>query len=111
MKKAAVLSLLATGKAFVQPTAQQRTPSPVRAVNAPLDLVHSHQAALIGQYLEDAVSEPLDVVREHHNSLWEEFVDSSKTPIDLVSTFHAGLSREYHTTHVSQLRSSWGHAG
>lgn len=110
MNKVAVLSLLATGKAFVQPNAQ-RKPSPLRAERAPLYLVHSHQAQLIGQYLEDAVSEPLDLVREHHNSLWEEFVDSSKTPIDLVSTFHAGLSREYHATHVSQLRSPWGHAG
>ena len=42
---------------------------------------------------------------------WEEFADQARTPLDLVSSFHHGLSREHRAADVSQLRSPWGHAG
>ena len=80
-------------------------------VDAPLDLVRSYQAEMIGQYLDDVVAEPLDLVRDHHAYMWEEFADQARTPLDLVSSFHEGLSREHRAVDVSQLRSPWGHAG
>ena len=102
-------------------------------LDAPLDLVLSNQAQLIGQYLDDVVAEPLDLVRDHHVYMWEEFadqartpldlvsdhhaylwqefIDEQRTPLDLVSSFHEGLSREHRAADVSQLRSPWGHAG
>ena len=90
MRQAAALALLATGRAFVLPANAPRTTA-VKAdmLEAPLDLVRSFQAEMIGQYLEDVVAEPLD----------------------LVSSFHEGVSREFHAADVSQLRSPWGHAG
>ena len=113
MRQIAALALLATGRAFVLPAHAPRTTA-VKAdmlVDAPLDLVRSYQAEMIGQYLDDAVAEPLDLVRDHHAYLWQEFIDEQRTPIDLVASFHHGLSREHRAADVSQLRSPWGHAG
>ena len=113
MRQVAALALLATGRALVLPANAPRTTA-VKAdmlVDAPLDLVRSYQAQLIGQYLDDVVAEPLDLVRDHHAYMWEEFADQARTPLDLVSTFHEGLSREHRAVDVSQLRSPWGHAG
>ena len=113
MRQVAALALLATGRALVLPANAPRTTA-VNAdmlVDAPLDLVRSYQAQLIGQYLDDVVAEPLDLVRDHHAYMWEEFADQARTPLDLVSTFHHGLSREHRAADVSQLRSPWGHAG
>ena len=113
MRQVAALALLATGRAFVLPANAPRTTA-VKAdmlVDAPLDFVRSTHAQLIGQYLEDVVAEPLDLVRDHHAYMWEEFADQARTPLDLVSTFHEGVSREFHAADVSQLRSPWGHAG
>ena len=114
MRQVAALALLATGRALVvHPANAPRTKTVRKAemLEAPLDLVRSHQAQLIGQYLDDVVAEPLDLVRDHHAYMWEEFADQARTPIDLVSTFHEGLSREHRAVDVSQLRSPWGHAG
>ena len=112
MRQIAALALLATGRAFVLPANAPRTTA-VKAewLEAPLDVVRDHQAQLIGQYLEDVVAEPLDLVRDHHAYMWEEFADQARTPLDLVSSFHEGVSREFHAADVSQLRSPWGHAG
>ena len=114
MRQVAALALLATGSsAFVLPANAPRTTTAVKAdmLEAPLDLVRSFQAEMIGQYLEDVVAEPLDLVRDHHAYLWQEFIDEQRTPLDLVSSFHEGVSREFHAADVSQLRSPWGHAG
>ena len=113
MRQAAALALLATGRAFVLPANAPRAKTVRKAdmLEAPLDLVRSTHAQLIGQYLDDVVAEPLDLVRDHHAYLWEEFADQARTPLDLVSTFHEGLSREHRAADVSQLRSPWGHAG
>ena len=120
MRQVAALALLATGRAFVLPANAPRAtsvPAPRRTtlqadmLEAPLDLVRSFQAEMIGQYLDDAVAEPLDLVRDHHAYLWQEFIDEQRTPLDLVSSFHEGLSREHRAADVSQLRSPWGHAG
>ena len=114
MRVVATLALLATGRAFVLPANAPRTTTAVKAdmlVDAPLDLVRSYQAEMIGQYLDDAVAEPLELVRDHHAYLWQEFIDEQRTPLDLVSSFHEGLSREHRAADVSQLRSPWGHAG
>ena len=113
MRQVAAFALLATGRAFVLPANAPRTTT-VKAdmlVDAPLDLVRSYQAEMIGQYLDDVVAEPLDLVRDHHAYLWQEFIDEQRTPIDIVATFHEGLSREHRAADVSQLRSPWGHAG
>ena len=113
MRQVAAFALLATGRALVLPAKAPRTTA-VKAdmlVDAPLDLVRSYQAQLIGQYLDDVVAEPLDLVRDHHAYLWQEFIDEQRTPIDLVASFHHGLSREHRAADVSQLRSPWGHAG
>ena len=112
MRVVAALALLATGRALVLPAKAPRTTA-VKAdmLEAPLDLVRSTHAQLIGQYLEDVVAEPLDLVRDHHAYLWQEFIDEQRTPLDLVSSFHEGLSREHRAVDVSQLRSPWGHAG
>ena len=112
MRQIAALALLATGRAFVLPANAPRTTT-VQAdmLEAPLDLVRSYQAEMIGQYLDDVVAEPLDLVRDHHAYMWEEFADQARTPLDLVSSFHEGLSREHRAADVSQLRSPWGHAG
>ena len=112
MRQVAAFALIATGRAFVLPANAPRTTA-VKAdmLEAPLDLVRDHQAQLIGQYLEDVVAEPLDLVRDHHAYLWQEFIDEQRTPLDLVSSFHEGLSREHRAVDVSQLRSPWGHAG
>ena len=59
MRQVAALALLATGRAFVLPANAPRTTA-VKAdmlVDAPLDLVRSQHAQLIGQYLDDAVAE------------------------------------------------------
>ena len=109
MRQVAALALLATGRAFVLP--QAKPTKTVCKAEAPLDLVHSFQAEMIGQYLDDVVAEPLDLVRDHHAYLWQEFIDEQRTPLDLVSSFHEGVSREFHAADVSQLRSPWGHAG
>ena len=120
MRQIAALALLATGRAFVLPANAPRTANVPRTtktvrksdmLEAPLDLVRSHQAQLIGQYLDDVVAEPLDLVRDHHAYMWEEFADQARTPLDIVSSFHEGLSREHRAVDVSQLRSPWGHAG
>ena len=114
MRQIAALALLATGRAFVLPANAPRTTTTVKAdmlVDAPLDLVRSYQAEMIGQYLDDVVAEPLDLVRDHHAYMWEEFADQARTPLDLVSSFHHGLSCEHRAADVSQLRSPWGHAG
>ena len=114
MRQVAALALLATGRALVvHPANAPRTKTVRKAemLEAPLDLVRSHQAQLIGQYLDDVVAEPLDLVRDHHAYMWEEFADQARTPLDLVSSFHEGLSREHRAADVSQLRSPWGHAG
>ena len=112
MRQIAALALLATGRAFVLPAnAPRMTALKAEWLEAPLDVVRDHQAQLIGQYLEDVVAEPLDLVRDHHAYLWQEFIDEQRTPIDLVATFHEGLSREHRAADVSQLRSPWGHAG
>ena len=114
MRQIAALALLATGRAFVLPANAPRTTTTVKAdmlVDAPLDLVRSYQAEMIGQYLDDVVAEPLDLVRDHHAYMWEEFADQARTPLDIVSSFHEGLSREHRAVDVSQLRSPWGHAG
>mmetsp|Transcript_27355 Transcript_27355/g.70820 ORF Transcript_27355/g.70820 Transcript_27355/m.70820 type:complete len:113 (+) Transcript_27355:138-476(+) len=112
MRKVAALALLASGRAFVLPAnAARRTTLQADMLEAPLDLVRSQHAQLIGQYLDDVVAEPLDLVRDHHAYMWEEFADQARTPLDLVSTFHEGLSREHRAADVSQLRSPWGHAG
>ena len=113
MRQVAALALLAGGRAFVLPANAPRTTN-VQAdmlVDAPLDLVRSYQAEMIGQYLDDVVAEPLDLVRDHHAYMWEEFADQARTPLDLVSSFHEGLLREHRAVDVSQLRSPWGHAG
>ena len=113
MRQVAALALLATGRAFVLPANAPRTKTVRKAdmLEAPLDLVRSYQADMIGQYLDDVVAEPLDLVRDHHAYLWQEFIDEQRTPLDLVSSFHEGVSREFHAADVSQLRSPWGHAG
>ena len=112
MRQIAAFALLATGRAFVLPANAPRTTTlQAEWLEAPLDVVRDHQAQLIGQYLEDVVAEPLDLVRDHHAYMWEEFADQARTPLDLVSTFHEGVSREFHAADVSQLRSPWGHAG
>ena len=112
MRQVAALALLATGRALVLPAKAPRTTA-VKAdmLEAPLDLVRSFQAEMIGQYLDDVVAEPLDLVRDHHAYLWQEFIDEQRTPLDLISSFHEGVSREFHAADVSQLRSPWGHAG
>ena len=112
MRQVAAFALIVTGRAFVLPGNAQRTTA-VKAdmLEAPLDLVRSTHAQLIGQYLDDVVAEPLDLVRDHHAYMWEEFADQARTPLDLVSSFHEGLSREHRAADVSQLRSPWGHAG
>ena len=89
MRQIAALALLATGRAFVLPANAPRT----TAVKA------------------DMLEAPLDLVRDHHAYLWQEFIDEQRTPLDLVSSFHEGVSREFHAADVSQLRSPWGHAG
>ena len=112
MRQVAALALLASGRAFVLPAKAPRTTTlQAEWLEAPLDVVRSYQAEMIGQYLDDVVAEPLDLVRDHHAFLWEEITDQSRTPLDLVSTFHEGVSREFHAADVSQLRSPWGHAG
>ena len=114
MRQVAALALLATGRALVVRPANAPRTTAVKAdmlVDAPLDLVRSYQAEMIGQYLDDFVAEPLDLVRDHHAYLWQEYIDEQRTPLDLVSTFHDGLSREHRAADVSQLRSPWGHAG
>ena len=113
MRQVAALALLATGRALVVRPANAPRTTAVKAdmLEAPLDVVRSFQAEMIGQSLDDAVAEPLDLVRDHHAFLWEEITDQSRTPLDLVSTFHEGLSREHRAADVSQLRSPWGHAG
>ena len=112
MRQAAALALLATGRTLVLPANAPRTTTlQAEWLEAPLDVVRDHQAQLIGQYLEDVVAEPLDLVRDHHAYLWQEFIDEQRTPLDLVSSFHEGVSREFHAADVSQLRSPWGHAG
>ena len=112
MRQIAALALLATGRAFVLPAnAPRRTTLQADMLEAPLDVVRSTHAQLIGQYLDDVVAEPLDLVRDHHAYLWQEFIDEQRTPLDLVSSFHEGLSREHRAADVSQLRSPWGHAG
>ena len=112
MRQVAALALLASGRAFVLPAnAPRRTTLQADMLEAPLDLVRSQHAQLIGQYLDDVVAEPLDLVRDHHAYMWEEFADQARTPLDLVSSFHEGLSREHRAADVSQLRSPWGHAG
>ena len=96
MRQVAALALLATGRAFVLPANAPRTTT-VQAdmLEAPLDLVRSYQAEMIGQYLDDVVAEPAHLVRDHHAYMWEEFADQARTPLDLVSSFHEGLSREH----------------
>ena len=113
MRVVAALALLATGRAFVLPATNAPRTTTARAewLEAPLDVVRSHQAEMIGHYLEDVVAEPLDLVRDHHAYMWEEFADQARTPLDIVSSFHEGLSREHRAVDVSQLRSPWGHAG
>ena len=113
MRQVAALAFLATGRAFVLPANALPRTTTLQAewLEAPLDVVRSHQADMIGQYLDDVVAEPLDLVRDHHAYMWEEFADQARTPLDLVSSFHHGLSREHRAVDVSQLRSPWGHAG
>ena len=112
MRQAAALALLATGRALVLPANAPRTTTlQAEWLEAPLDVVRSYQAEMIGQYLDDVVAEPLDLVRDHHAYMWEEFADQARTPLDIVSSFHEGLSREHRAVDVSQLRSPWGHAG
>ena len=113
MRQVAALALLATGRAFVLPAnaLPRKTTLQAEWLEAPLDVVRSYQAEMIGQYLDDVVAEPLDLVRDHHAYLWQEFIDEQRTPLDLVSSFHEGLSREHRAADVSQLRSPWGHAG
>ena len=73
MRQIAALALLATGRAFVLPATNAPRTTAVKAdmlVDAPLDLVRSYQAEMIGQYLDDVVAEPLDLVRDHHAYMW-----------------------------------------
>ena len=97
MRQVAAFALLATGRALVLPANAPRTKTVRKAdmLDAPLDLVLSNQAQLIGQYLDDVVAEPLDLVRDHHAYMWEEFADQARTPLDLVSDHHAYLWQEF----------------
>ena len=87
MRQVAALALLASGRAFVLPAKAPRTTTlQAEWLEAPLDVVRSYQAEMIGQYLDDVVAEPLDLVRDHHAYLWQEFIDEQRTPLDLVSS-------------------------
>ena len=117
MRQVAALALLATGRALVLPANAPRTTSCAKLqatcwLNAPLDLVRSYQAEMIGQYLDDVVADPISTSSATTTRTCGR---SSRTRrgrrSTLVSSFHEGLSREHRAVDVSQLRSPWGHAG
>ena len=64
-------------------------------------------------FYEQAAKTPdsVAVVDGDRSLTYAELADQARTPLDIVSSFHEGLSREHRAVDVSQLRSPWGHAG
>ena len=108
MRQIAALALLGTGRAFVLPAIAPRTTTlQAEWLEAPLDVVRSYQAEMIGQYLGNVVQRTLDLVATTTRTCGE-VRGQARTPLDLVSSFHHGLSRELAAVGVSQLRSRGG---